>query len=234
MAREEWVGRLLQRHHELRPNVRSILSNFDRLVRTIVTTAELQTDADWLLEPNILWTDGPMQETIPRYEEIFVAGSYAQTQAQFKRYRQVWLSRARLVGESHVLAISSRTRMAWAALYLREYQDAAEMFGEIHEMQERSLEPDHPMTLGAQYGRASCCQNEDEVKPTYDAIEKYGQVLELQKRVLGNNHGDTLRSMRGLAWAYFHSGDHMKAAALLSHVQKTFGLCWRIYCVASS
>jgi len=224
LARDEWIDQLLQRDHELRPNVRSILSNFDRLVRTIIPAANVQTDADWLLEPNILWTDGPMQETIPRYEEMFVAGSYAQTQAQFERYRQVWLSRTRLVGESHDLAISSRNRMAWAALYLHEYQVAAEIFGEIQAMQERSLGPDHPMTLGVQYGLASCCQDENEVKPTYDAIEKYGRVLELQKRVLGNNHPDTLRSMRGLAWAHFHSGDHRKAAELFAYVQKTFAL----------
>ena len=221
LARQDWIDQLLRRNHELRPNVRSLVSNFDRLVRTIIPTAKLQTDADWMLEPNILWTDGPIQETIPRYEEMFIVGSHVQSQAQFERYRQVWLSRAKLLGDSHALAISSRARMAWAALYLREYKIAAEIFTELHSILEISLGRDHPMTLGSQYGSASCCQNEKEVKPTYESIGKYGEVLELQKKVLGNNHADTLRSMRGLAWAHFHSGDHMKAAELLAQVQQT-------------
>lgn len=122
MFRMDMLIPMLEPRYQKRPSaqqlVKSLLRNLSWLSNMLTTGASRESYLEGLAVDNFqLGTDGPWKQIRPRWDDLFLRGSYEQHNAMFEKYQQVSRVRDIVLGRYHPASIWSATRVAWALKY---------------------------------------------------------------------------------------------------------------------
>jgi tetratricopeptide (TPR) repeat protein len=169
---------------------------------------------DWLEKQDLLslWT----QRATARVWHVFPARSHNKR----SKWRRLLQHVQFVLSHSHDEGvIGPRLKLAWGtALALYEdgrYDEAVELFVQVHETRAKALGKEHPDTMTAMANLALTYQKQGRWR---DAEELLLPVIEVRKRVLGEDHPSTLNGIGFLAETYSDQGRWDEAEELELHV----------------
>ena len=148
----------------------------------------------------MLGTDGSLGPGLVHWSDIFVPGTFEQSEATLKRCR----------GALDTKAQSFRTRSSCihmeplsagpALIHQGQFSESETITREIEEklgvLQENIL-PEQWVTM---FNLASCSLRQEQYD---DAAKKFGECLSIQMNVLGPDHLNTLRCVDELTWSRY-------------------------------
>jgi hypothetical protein len=112
VVRWEWIHKMLQREHQHRHTVKSMVRNFSSLLSVACDLPEKKLiPFSFICKNTMLGTDGPLRDGIIRWEDIFVPGN---SKAMNKRYQRIYNTRNKILGTEQPVSRWSALRLAWA------------------------------------------------------------------------------------------------------------------------
>lgn len=216
---------MLQRDYQKRPSAQALAEDFVTLITMLNPSIEEANIPFPVSEDYMLGADGPLNQAMARWDDIFLPGSYEQHTAMFERYKRISKTRNLLLGHDHPASLWSASRLAWSSLHrahlaFDDSGDSHELFKDLLTRYERALGEDHLETLAIKQGLALSCPLQSQ------SISQLQDVLECHTRLLGAHHLDTLWTQGELAWI---SRDHDHVAEVYQQLEYVLAMRRSLY-----
>jgi len=113
VLRVELLTPMLEPEYTNRPPARRLAERLVQCLEWITDSGPHPLNDLEAVAKYVIGTNGPMSRAFPRWDDLFLPGSYEQRSAMFERYKQVSQARDAVLGKYHPASIWIASRVAW-------------------------------------------------------------------------------------------------------------------------